>query len=211
MNRTYAIASLVEDLQPVRPVSARIPLLLSAIMTVAATALIVYFQGMRPDLASGQPDEMFLVRTGVLLLLGGATGHAVTSMASPSVGRSQNGWQIALAAAAIFPLSAIIVASTGDIGPAFSAMESGMRCLFYSLLTALSTAVPMVLWLRKGAPTSPVRAGWLTGVAAGGMGAFAYNIHCPFDDVVYIGLWYGLAVGLCAVAGRLIVPRLIRW
>jgi hypothetical protein len=211
MKHKYDISALVDDLQPVRPVRPHVPLLLSAAITIAAAALIAQFHGMRPDLLSGQPDEMFLVRTGVLLLLGGATGYAVTSMASPSVGRSQNGWQIALAAAAVFPLSAIIVASTGDIGPAFSAMASGMHCLFYSVLTALSTAAPMVLWLRKGAPTSLVRAGWLTGVASGGMGAFAYNIHCPFDDVVYIGLWYGLAVGLCAVLGRLIVPRLIRW
>jgi len=29
--------------------------------------------------------------------------------------------------------------------------------------------------------------------------------------VVYIGVWYSLAVGVCALLGRLIVPRLIRW
>jgi hypothetical protein len=86
-----------------------------------------------------------------------------------------------------------------------------LQCMAFSGLSGSATAVPMVLWLRRGAPTSPERAGWLTGVAAGGLGAFAYSLHCPFNDVVYIGLWYSLAVGLCAVLGRLVVPRLIRW
>jgi hypothetical protein len=211
MKQGFNIASLVDDLEPVSPVSQRIPLALSAAIMVAATTLIVWLQGMRADVLAGRPDEMFLIRSGVLLLLGGATAHAVTSMASPAVGRSQNGWQMALAAAAVFPLSAMIVASTGDVGPALNAMESGIRCMLYSLLAGISTAVPMVLWLRKGAPTSPERAGWLTGVAAGGMGAFAYNLHCPFNNVVYIGLWYGLSLLVCAGLGRLVVPRLIRW
>lgn len=211
MKQGFDIAALVDDLQPVKPMRQSIPLALSTAITVATTALVVWTQGMRADVLAGQPDEMFLIRAGVLLLLGGATAHAVTSMASPAVGRNQNGWQMALAAAVLFPLAAIIVATTGDVGPAMSAMESGMRCMFYSLIAGLATAVPMVVWLRKGAPSSPTRAGWLTGVAAGGLGAFAYNLHCPFNNVVYIGIWYSLALSVCAVVGRLVVPRLIRW
>ncbi len=211
MNAKFDLAALVEDLEPVKPVRKAIPLAASAVITLAAIGLIIAFQGMRPDLLAGHPDEMFLIRSGVLLLLGGATAHAVTSMASPLVGRNQNGWQMALAAAVLFPLSALIVAVTGDIGPAISAMESGFRCMGYSLIGGLATAVPMVLMLRNGAPTSPERAGWLTGISAGGLGAFAYNLHCPFNNVVYIGLWYSLALIICALVGRLVVPRLIRW
>jgi hypothetical protein len=211
MNRNFDLSALIDDLEPVKPVRKAVPLALSAAITLAAIGIIIWFQGMRADVLAGHPDEMFLIRSGVLLLLGGATAHAVTSMASPAVGRGQNGWQMALAAAVLFPLSALIVAATGDVGPALSAMNSGLRCMGYSLIGGLATAVPMVLMLRKGAPTSPERAGWLTGIAAGGLGAFAYNLHCPFNNVVYIGLWYSLAVGICAVAGRLIVPKLIRW
>jgi hypothetical protein len=88
---------------------------------------------------------------------------------------------------------------------------SGVYCLIFSLIGGSATAIPMVAALRKGAPTSPERAGWLTGIASGGMGAFAYNFHCPYDSLVYIGFWYSAAVALCAIAGRLIVPRFIRW
>jgi hypothetical protein len=211
MSEKFDVSALVDDLEPVKPVNKVLTLALSAAITVAAISLIISFRGMRADVLAGRPDEMFLIRSGVLLLLGGATAHAVTSMASPSVGRSQNGWQMALATAVLFPLSAMIVATTGDIGPALSEMNSGLRCMAYSLIGGLSTAVPMVLMLRKGAPTSPERAGWLTGIAAGGLGAFAYNLHCSFNNIVYIGLWYSLALAICALVGRLVVPRLIRW
>jgi hypothetical protein len=171
----------------------------------------VMLNGMRADLLAGQPHEMFLLRAGTLLLLGGVSAYTVLSMASPSVGKHNDSWKITLAGAALFPLAAIIVAMTGNIGPAMSAMHSGIQCMTMSLIGGMATSVPMVLWLRRGAPASPERAGWLTGVAAGGLGAFAYNFHCPFNSIVYIGLWYSLAVGLCAVVGRLVVPRLIRW
>lgn len=211
MTKKFDIALLVDDLEPVNVLSPRRPLLIAAAVLVVMIGFIIGVQGIRADVMAGQPHQMFLIRAGILLILGCATAHAVTSMASPSVGKSNNGWQIALAAAVLFPLSALIVATTGDIGPAMSAMQSGMTCMMFSAIGGLATAVPMVLALRRGAPTSPTRAGWLTGIAAGGLGAFAYNLHCPFNDVVYIGFWYTLAVGGCAVIGRLVVPRFIKW
>ncbi len=45
----------------------------------------------------------------------------------------------------------------------------------------------------------------------GSFGAFAYGLHCPSITVFYVGLWYTGAILLCALVGRLIVPRLIRW
>ncbi|MBU6207998.1 MAG: DUF1109 family protein, partial [Alphaproteobacteria bacterium] len=56
-----------------------------------------------------------------------------------------------------------------------------------------------------------VRAGWLVGLASGSFGTFAYSLNCPSNSIYYIGLIYSLAVGVCAVTGRLIVPRIIRW
>lgn len=119
-------------------------------------------------------------------------------------------WQMALAAALLFPIAALIVALTGDMNLAVGEMYTVGQCLMFSTVGAAATAVTMVLHLRRGAPTSPARAGWLVGIASGGLGAFAY-IHCPFDSIVYIGMWYTLAVGICAVAGRLVVSRLISW
>lgn len=207
----FSITDLVDDLEPVAVMSPRRPLVIAAAITAALLIFIALTTGIRSDVLAGRPDAMFLLRSGMLLLLGGGTAYAVLGMASPAVGKPHASWQIALAAAILFPLAALIIALTGNFGDAFSAMQTVGDCLMYSAFGGLATAVPMVLHLRRGAPTSPARAGWLVGVASGGLGAFAYNIHCPFNSIVYIGLWYTLAVGICAVVGRLVVPRLIRW
>ncbi len=207
----FNIADLVDDLAPVRPVRAIGGMIIAATITLVAIVAVVMRNGMRVDLLAGHPSEMFLLRAGILLLLGMASAYSVLSMASPGIGRQGNGWKIALSAAALFPLAAIIVAMTGNIGPAMTDMQSGLQCMTMSLIGGTATAIPMIIWLRRGAPTNPERAGWLTGVASGGLGAFAYNFHCPFESIVYIGLWYTLAVAVCAAVGRLVVPRLVRW
>lgn len=211
MKKSYDIAALVNDLEPVTVLNRRRPLVTAAAITIAMISIVALLRGVRPDVLAGNPDAMFLIRSGILLLLGGGTAHAVLGMASPSVGKAHMNWQMALAVALLFPVVALIVALTGDMGTAMSKMYTVGQCLMFSAIGGIATATPMILHLRRGAPTSLARAGWLVGMASGGLGAFAYNIHCPFNNVVYIGIWYTLAVGLCAVAGRLAVPRLIRW
>jgi hypothetical protein len=207
----FNIQQLVDDLEPVRTLRPTRSITASLVIMAAFLALVLLWLGPRDDIMAGKPDTMFLLRGGMLLLLGLANAAAVMAMASPSVGRHGTGWQIALAAAALFPLAALIVALSVSPAEAMASTQTGMQCLRMSVMGGLATAIPMVLHLRRGAPTSPERAGWLTGLAAGGLGAFAYGFHCPFNSIIYIGLWYTLAVGICAVIGRLVVPRLIRW
>jgi hypothetical protein len=203
----FDISTLVEELQPVTPLKWQKAIILPLILIFAAISVVALTKSIRTDLLAANPHPMFLLRSGTLLLLASVCGVTLLSMASPSVGRQGNGWKIAVAAAALFPLAAIIMAMTGQRLPT----ASGLECLAFSFLTGSVTAIPMVLWLRRGAPVLLERAGWLTGLAAGGLGAFAYSFHCPFNSLIYIGFWYSLAVGICAVLGRLIVPRLIRW
>jgi hypothetical protein len=207
MKQGFDIAQLVDELEPVQPLGLKRALLLPGLLLAAAVAAIAATKGLRPDLMAGDPHPMFLLRAGALLLLGVVCGSTLLAMANPGVGRLGNGWKIALASALLFPFVALVTAFTGKPLD----MTSGLQCLAYSTIAGSATAVPMVLWLRKGAPVSLERAGWLTGLAAGGLGAFAYGLHCPFNSIVYVGFWYSLAVGICAVLGRLIVPRLIRW
>ena len=211
MTKSYDIAALVDDLEPVKVLNRRRTLWAAAAITVFMLSIVALMRGVRPDVLAGHPDAMFLIRSGILLLLGGGTAHAVIGMASPAVGKVQMSWQMALAAALLFPIAALIVALTGGMSSVMGEMYSVGQCLMFSAIGAAATAVPMILHLRRGAPTSPARAGWLVGIASGGLGAFAYNIHCPFNSIVYIGIWYTLAVGVCAVAGRFVVPRLISW
>jgi hypothetical protein len=84
-------------------------------------------------------------------------------------------------------------------------------CFGISLSAATIIGGTMTLWLRRGAVTEPERAGLLTGLAAGAIGTFAYNLTCPSGSVYYAGLWYSLTVLLCGGFGRMLLPRLLRW
>lgn len=209
--RDFQIQQLVDDLEPVAALKPNRSMAASLAIMTAVLVVIMLWLGPRNDIMIGKPDTMFLLRGGTLLLLGLANAYGVLAMASPSVGRHGNSWKITLAAALLFPLAALIVALSVSPADAMAATETGLQCLRMSVMGGLATAIPMVLHLRRGAPTSPERAGWLTGLAAGGLGAFAYSFHCPDNSIIYIGFWYSLAVGVCAVSGRLVVPRLIRW
>lgn len=208
--------ALAADLQPVKPLSDRPVQLVLALMLALAAALVVVLLGARSDLLAGQPGAMFLMRFGTLATLSLISVAAVLAQAHPGVGRSHEGWgqawKVAAGMAALYPLAGAVqaVADPGH-AMAMAAMPSGWQCLGVSLGIAALCAVPMVLHLRRGAPVAPARAGLMVGLAAGSLGALAYNIHCPVSDMVYIGLWYGLAVAGAALAGRLIVPRLVRW
>ncbi|MCW5648092.1 MAG: DUF1109 family protein, partial [Sphingopyxis sp.] len=80
-----------------------------------------------------------------------------------------------------------------------------------TVLAGAGVGGALFAWLRNAAPTSPTRAGWVIGIAAGAAGATIVALHCPSNDMVHIALWHGLAVVLAAVAGRLLLTPLLRW
>jgi hypothetical protein len=212
----FSIDALVEDLQPVRRVKPRDNLLLVVGATLIASFIVAMTTGVRADVMAGNPHPIVIIRAGLLLLLGLATTLAVATAARPSVGKPHNGWMWALAAASLFPLAAfcqfVYDYFAGQPLSHFSEdFEFGMLCLTVSCLSALWVGGFLTLWLRRGAPIALNRAGWLVGIASGSFGTFCFNVHCNSVSIFYIGFWYSLAVALCAVAGRLIVPRLIRW
>lgn len=207
---------LAADVRPVQPLDDRPTMLVVAAVLLVAATLLLAWLGVRSDLMAGQPHPMFLLRSGTLAVLGLVCVAAVLAQAHPGVGRSSpgwgQGWKVAAAMALLFPLSGAIMAlDQPQHAMAMARAASGWECLRMSLISAGLLAVPMVLHLRRGAPVAPQRAGLLVGLAAGSLGALAYNLHCPYDSMVYTGLWYGVAVAGAALAGRLLVPRLIRW
>jgi hypothetical protein len=212
----FDMSALVNDLVPVRVIKRRDTLLLVAGATFVASVIVALTYGMRSDVLAGNPHPIVIIRAGLLLLLGLATTLAVAAVACPSVGKPQNGWMWALAAAALLPFAAFckfiyLYASGQPLDIFMLDFEYGPRCLMISSLSALWIASFMTWWLRRGAPIALNRAGWLVGLAAGSFGTFSFNIYCNSTSIFYIGLWYSLAVTICAIAGRLIVPRLIRW
>ncbi len=206
------IEALVADLRPVRRLSPTggVGALVIA-TTIALTAVWLVF-GLRDDVLALRPAEMVVLRSGMLLLLGGAAAGAVIASARPAIGRRREGWRWALAAGALFPLASIALSLRAGTMPDDAMPGPGvLDCLGISVASAVVIGGALVVWLRRGAVTELTRAGWLTGLAAGALGTFAYSLHCPSSSVHYVAAWYTLAVGTSAVIGRLAVPRALKW
>jgi hypothetical protein len=211
-NPDTLIAGLVEDLAPVRPLQQSRGMARAVLALIAGAAVMALGFGLRHDLAAGRPDPMFLTSSGLFLVLALASAWAVIDMARPFVGTRREGWGWTALMAAVLPVSALTLALADwlrGIGVALD--RDGITCLTFGIVIGLLTAISLILWLRRGAPSSPKRAGLLTGVASGAAGIFAVGLYCPHSDLLHIGIWHGAAVIVMGLAGRLLLPRLLAW
>lgn len=206
------IAELVGDLEPVQPLRFSNGLGFALVGMGTAFLLVALLLGIRADVMAGSFNPVFLLATGLFLLLGLSAAVTVVMMGRPRVGSDHGGWVWAAAMAALLPLAAGIT-GLGRSGTNLSAMIAGdgSYCLLRGSLLSILTLVLLAGWLRRGAPTSPERAGLLAGIAAGSFGIFAFSFHCPNNDIIHIGVWHSLVVVVSAIVGRVAVPRFIRW
>ena len=203
---------LVADLHPVRPLRFRTGIALFCISGAATLACTGLTLGWRADVLSGQFHVLWLLANGLFAMLGLAAASTVVSMASPHVGQNQQGWKWAAVSAALLPLSAIILISSQTLPlPSEWISPNDRHCLGFGLGLGALTAAVLIVWLRRGAPASPDRAGLLIGIAAGSTGILAFAFSCPSDDLYHIGIWHSAPVFAGALLGRLLIPRLIRW
>lgn len=204
---------LVADLRPVRPVRTRTLVLVTVASWLVAASVVAATAGVREDLVRLRPHAMVIVRMAVLLALGVTSLASVAGRARPgSARRPQPGWLLALGCGLLFPALTVVGSALRGALP-MAELEAGTApwCLLASSAGALLVAAGAIGWLRRCAPTAVVRSAWLTGLGSGALGTLAYSLHCPSESVAYIGIWYALVIGLVAVAGRVFIPRLIRW
>ncbi len=204
------IAGLVGDLQPISPLRRSTGAYLFAGAATAALASVVFGMGMRPGIVAGEIDAIFLIAGGLFLLLGIAAAATAISMARPQIGNRHTGWRWAAAMAAVLPAAAVVVRVSNP-----SALQSetpdGVMCASISVALGLIVIGSLTAWLRRGAPTNPGLAGMLAGISGGSIGAFAFAIRCPCDDLFHVAIWHGSAVVVSGLLGHIVLPRFIRW
>ncbi|WP_066528661.1 NrsF family protein [Erythrobacter sp. CCH5-A1] len=206
------IAELVDGLEPVKPLRFGEGVALALVAAAVTVVAVVAVYGLRAEWLAGHLDPMQLVSTGLFLGLALAATVTVVVMSRPQVGNDHGGWRWAAAMAGFLPLAGVIVAlARGAETLSPEVMRHGAECLAGGSASSLLVFALLVLWLRRGAPTSPERAGLVTGIAAGAFGIFAASLHCADNDIVHIGLWHSAAVVAMGLVGRALVPRLIRW
>lgn len=206
------IASLADDLQPVRVLHRRDGLLRTALVVALAVVAVLIVNGPRPGLSDGQFSVFFLLANGVLVMLGISAAVATVAMASPGVGNRHDGPRWASLVAGVMPVAALaLLAIHWRQWNELMHPLDGLHCFIEGSVTALVVAVPLLLWLRRGAAVAPRQAGTWLGVAAGALGSAAYGLSCPADSLYHLAIWHFLPVVLMGAVGRFAVPALIRW
>jgi hypothetical protein len=89
--------------------------------------------------------------------------------------------------------------------------HSWSLCPWLIVTVAAPIYLAMALGLRGLAPTRPTLAGAAAGLAAGGIGAAVYALHCPEYEPAFIAVWYTAGILVSAGLGALIGSRLLRW
>ncbi|OHD09946.1 DUF1109 domain-containing protein [Sphingopyxis sp. RIFCSPHIGHO2_12_FULL_65_19] len=207
------IDDLAGDLAPVRPRRVARGSLWVAAGWGAGAAALFWLSGVRHDLAGGiMMPPLPLLAFWLVVALGFAAAWSALRMGLPGVGRDYSGWRWAGLAALALPLSALVMA-LGDGHAAMEAArpENGLGCMVEGVFAGLGVGAALFAWLKAGAPTSPARAGWVIGIAAGAAGATIVALHCASNDMIHIALWHGLAVALSGIAGRVLLTPLLRW
>jgi hypothetical protein len=206
------IARLVADLRPAAPLRQRDGMGLALLALALGAVLVTGGLGLRQDLMAGRPDPLVLTAAGLFLVLALASAWAAVDMARPAVGIRRDGWGWTALMAAVLPGAALAVMAADALAGAPAGPDrGGWACLVLGSGIGLLTGAALTVWLRRGAPGSPERAGLLTGVAAGAAGIFAVSLWCPEDSIVHIGVWHAAAVAAMGLLGRLALPRVLRW
>lgn len=209
---TDLIEELCGDLAPVATVSVRRGRVLLFAAMLAATLAIAMIWGLRPDVTHFAPDPVVLFASGLFAILAIAAGWLVTRMGVPAVGNHYEGWIWPALSLALLPVAALFAAwKTPQLAHAHAVHALGADCLLWGILAGLIPALAMTIWLRRGAPTSPERAGFMIGLVGGASGAFAITLECDFPGIVHPAIWHLAIVGVGAALGRIALPPLLRW
>lgn len=109
--------------------------------------------------------------------------------------------------------AAVLTLLTSDpAGWAMQATGKTMIPCLVSIPTLAALPLATLLWLlRRGAPLAPTRTGLLAGLAAGGLAATFYSLHCTEDSPLFWALWYSTAICATGAIGALAGWRLLRW
>lgn len=203
---------LVNDLKPVAPLRQHIGMGWALLAICAASLSVIILLGIRHDVLAARPNPMFLMSNGLFLVLALATSWAAVDMARPYVSTRRDGWGWTALMAAVLPAAALFQMGGEFLHGQPIALEiDGIACLIVGSIASLFTFAALTLWLKRGAPSSPKRAGLLTGVAAGAAGIFAVSLYCPNNDLSHIGIWHGATIILMGLAGRIFLPKYLNW
>jgi hypothetical protein len=89
--------------------------------------------------------------------------------------------------------------------------RDGIQCASKMIALSIPPMVGLGVLMRRGAPSDRAKSALLVGVAAAAWGAFVFVFACPFNDPLYIVVWYSVGCGAVTLLSRALLPHLARW
>lgn len=186
-------------------------IVLCAALVLSIGAILILL-GLRADFMTTRPLIFLCVKVAFAIGIVVVATLFLTKLARPG------GEQTLSSGLVMLPFIAVVLIAAINLGFApksqWGKMIMGDDWLECLLSIPIIAIVPfaMAIWaMRLAAPTNLVRAGACAGLVAGGVSALAYALHCSDDFMPFIAIWYSGTILLCAFAGAVFGPRLLRW
>lgn len=207
------IRSLTLDLKPVpaHAVERRMAIGLGggAVVSLAFIALTI---GFRPDLGIAVHGFTFWMKAIYTFSIGLCAVAATVHLSRPDALRPRWLWTL------VIPIAGLMLIAGAEL---WSTPASGWLSLFLGKSwrscpwRVFDLSIPLyigLLWaFRQFAPARPGLAGAVAGLAAGGLAATLYCLHCPEASALFVLTWYTLGIVLAGVMGSIIGAKLLRW
>jgi hypothetical protein len=177
-----------------------------------ALLLMLGLLGLNPQLEADSRLPMFWVKLVFGGLVAAAASVALYRLARPGTRLAWLPLALISPFVAIWVLGLVGLLTTPPVARVDAWMGSSWSdCPVYIGILSIPAFVCGLLLMRSMAPTRSVLAGAVTGLWAGGIGAFAYALHCTEMAAPFLATWYVLGMLVPTAAGALLGPRLLRW
>ena len=184
---------------------------ISALALLVSLA-VVWRIGFRHDLLLATATSIFWVKLLFPLFLAMVALVAWRMTLHPGFELSAAGWLIATYITGYWALSLSIVLPADK--PTLVAEFLGTtwyECMAYIAVISLPMTA-CLLWIsRRYGVLRPTQCGFFGGLAAGGMAASLYAVHCREPGLLFLGSWYVLGAFIPALAGASMGRALLKW
>jgi hypothetical protein len=175
--------------------------------------LFLSLGAMRPDMGAAMETPSFWWKLGSLGVIA-VVGAAVAILSFDPVQSPRRGlrWLVCIVAAAVIAGWFIDASRAG--WPALATRvdwQDGVQCAAKMIVLSLPAVIGLGLLMRRGAPTDTAGTALSVGISAAAWGGFVFVFACPYDDPLYIALWYAVGCGFVSLIALLLLPPLTRW
>ncbi len=207
------IDRLANELKPVRRRTGWSDALVLLVLCAIELGLFLVTGMMRSDMPMAMHLPSFWWKLASLGLIGLVSGTvAIVSLDPVRSPRRGLRWIAALIAACLAS-GWLLDASRDGFSTLISRLDwvNGLQCVYEMAVLSVPAVIGLGLLMRRGAPTDHAGTALAAGLAGAAWGAFVFVFACPFDDPLYVAVWYSLGCGAVTLFARLTLPRLTHW